>query len=217
MHGTDLIKVGLTIALAGGLGCQANESAQPTVVPNASSAPKPTTAKIKGALTAAATKELWTGGGVVYLEDAPKQPNVATTATIEIHKREFSPSIAVITTGGAVTFTNRETSLTHHVFSPDIPNWDTGYLKENDSVSRRFENEGAYGLLCNIHPEMVGYVVVVPSTYFGRVSPGGEYTIADVPPGTYKITAWAPRTKPVTETVTVNLLGGPAVVDFELR
>ncbi len=215
MHGIHSMKAGLIVALA--VGCHPNETTQSATTPAASSTPKASAPKIKGAITSAATKELWTSGGVVYLEDAPKQADIATSATIEIRTREFSPSIAVVTTGGTVTFTNREPGLTHHVFSSDIPNWDTGYFKENDSVSRRFENAGAYGLLCNIHPEMLGYVLVIPSTYFGRVSPGGEYVIADVPPGTYKITAWAPRTKPVTQTVTVNMLGGPAVVDFELR
>jgi plastocyanin len=210
------VKIGIAAAVASCvIACQTSETPSPTT-PVTSSTARPIVPKIKGAITSAATGELWTSGGIVYVEDAPKQPEVATSAKVQIFKREFRPEISVVTTGGVVTFQNRE-ALTHHVFSPDIRNWDTGYLKENGTSTRRFDEVGAYVLLCNIHPEMLGYVLVIPSTYYGRVNPGGEYVIGDVPAGTYKVTAWAPRTPPVTQTVTVGATGAPAVVDFALR
>ncbi len=202
-------------AVGASIACQTTEPATPPT-PVTSSTARPVVPSIKGAITSAATGELWTSGGVVYVEDAPKQPGVATTAKVEIFKREFRPKISVVTTGGVVTFTNRE-ALTHHIFSPDIRDWDTGYLREGETSTRRFENVGAYSLLCNIHPEMLGYVLVIPSTYYARVTPGGEYVISGVPAGTYALTAWAPRTPPVTQTVTVGATGGPVVVDFALR
>ena len=216
MRTIELMKRGIAVGVvSSAIACQASETKPSTTVAPTASPPKVIAPSIKGALTSASTKELWTNGGVVYLEDAPKEVGVAMTATVEMRKREFVPEIAVITNGGSVSFTNRE-ALTHHVFSPDIPNWNTGYLKKDDTIDRRFDNPGSYGLLCNIHTEMVGYVLVIPSTYFGRVTPGGEYAIGNVPAGTYQVTAWAPRTKPVTQSVTVGA-SGPTTVNFELR
>lgn len=153
--------------------------------------------------------------GVVYLEDAPRRPGAAMAAEIDVHTKEFTPFIGVVTAGGTVTFGNKD-ALTHHMFSPDLPGWDTGYLSKDASVSRRFETPGAFALLCNIHPEMLGYLLVIPSTSFGVVAPDGKYAIADVPPGTYRATLWAPRMLPSTQTVVVTA-DGVATANFELR
>ena len=161
---------------------------------------------IVGTVLLSSTGKAPASGGVVYLEDAPKQPGVAITATIDVDHKDFSPFITVIATGGTVTFGNKD-ALTHHVFSPDVKGWDTGYLQKNGSAARAFDTTGAVALLCNIHPEMLGYLLVVPSTYFGKLRADGGYVIANVPPGTYRATAWAPRMPTATQSVTVGATG----------
>jgi plastocyanin len=153
--------------------------------------------------------------GVVYVEDAVKQPGAAMRADIAIKNKELTPFIAVVTAGGTVTFANRD-ALTHHVFSPELPGWDSGYLTKDQTTPKRFDTAGSYSLLCNIHPEMLSYLVVIPSTYFGRIGADGKYVIADLPPGTYRVTAWGPRMQSVTQSVTVGAAGA-AKIDFELR
>src|ERR1019366_7186386 len=154
-------------------------------------------------------------GGVVYLDGAPKEPGAATTAAVDVYHKEFSPFISVITTGGTVTFGNKD-ALTHHVFSLDIQKWDTGYLRKNDTARRTFDSPGAIALLSNIHREMLGYLLVVPSTYFGKLGTDGKYVIASVPPGTYRATAWAPGVLTTTQSVTVSPTGA-LTANFELR
>lgn len=207
---------GLVAVAAASLGCTPSPSAPDTAAhaaPSAAASSKPPAGpRVVGAVTSQGNA--WAGGGVVYLEDAPKQPGVALTATIEVHNKEFSPRIAVITTGGTVTFGNKD-ALTHHVFSPDVPGWDTGYLKKDETTAaRKFDSPGPVALLCNIHPEMLGYLLVVPSTSFGTVGPDGKYVVPDVPPGTYKATVWAPRLPTVTQSVTVT--SGAVTANFNL-
>ena len=101
------------------------------------------------------------------------------------------------------------------MFSPDVREWDTGYLGKSETAKKTFESAGAIALLCNIHPEMLGYVLVIPSTYFGKLGADGKYAIADVPPGTYRVTAWAPRLPTATQSVTVPATG-VATANFEL-
>jgi len=206
-----LATCGLTAGLALCSACSPSPSPTSPAGGSASSAPTGATAKMPpgpklvGALTTNAG-DPWTAGGVVYLEDAPKQPGVALSAEIDVRNKVFTPNIGVVTTSGTVTFGNKD-ALTHHVFSPDIPAWDTGYLQKNDTASRRFDAPGAFALLCNIHPEMVGYVLVVPSTYFGRVGSDGKYVIPGLPSGTYRATAWVPRLPSVTQSVTIPSRG----------
>ena len=153
--------------------------------------------------------------GVVYVEDAARDPSVATTVTIAVKNKDLTPFVAVMATGGTATFANRD-ALTHHVFSPELPGWDTGYLGKDQTTTKRFDSPGAYSLLCNIHPEMLSYLVVVPSTAFGIVGRDGRYAIASLPPGNYRLRAWGPRMQPVTQSVTVGT-SGTARADFELH
>ena len=209
-------------ATAVGLGCNSNPApASPSAGAQAATSPAgsikapPAGPRIVGTVLLSSTQKAPTGGGVVYLEDAPKQPGVATTAAIDVDHKMFSPFIAVITTGGTVTFGNRD-ALTHHVFSPDVQEWDTGYLRKNETAGRTFESPGPIALLCNIHPEMLGYLLVIPSTYFGKLGADGKYVIGNVPPGTYRATAWVPRLPTATQPVTVGPTG-VATANFELR
>lgn len=168
---------------------------------------------ITGTVTLTRTK-LPPAAGVVYLEDAPKEPGVAMNAKIDIFHKEFEPFISVVTTGGTVTFGNKD-ALVHHFFSPDMKEWDTGFLQKGETAGRNFDKPGPVALLCNIHPEMLGYLIVIPSTYFGKFGADGKFTIPNVPAGTYKATAWAPREPLMTQSVTVT---GTATVtaDFVL-
>jgi plastocyanin len=208
-----------TLALAAaGSGCNSTPApASPAAAATSTSSTKVplVVPNIVGTVLFSATGNPPASGGVVYLEDAPKQPGVATTATVDVNHKVFSPPIAVVTTGGTVTFGNKD-ALTHHVFSPDLKEWDTGYLRKGETAGRTFDSPGAVALLCNIHPEMLGYVLVIPSTYFGKLGADGKYVIANVPPGAYRATVWSPRLPTVTQLVTVPPTG-VVTANFELR
>ena len=70
-------------------------------------------------------------------------------------------------------------------------------------------------VICEMHEYMQTWAWVVDNPYFARTSKGGLFTIENIPPGTYKITAWHPHMKPVEKQVTVQPQG-TATLDFEL-
>ncbi len=148
---------------------------------------------------------------VIYLEDGPTSKSVS--ATVDNHQMNFAPYVAVVTAGSVVTFLNQD-PFPHNVFSPDHERWDIGQVPMHGSKTRKFEKSGAYTLLCNLHPNMKGYVVVVPSAAFAKADSSGAWSIKDMAPGTYKITAWAPGVQPLTRSVTV---AGDVTVAFELK
>ena len=172
-------------------------TALPSIAGNVTSMPK----------SAAAT-------AVVYLEGAPVEPTAKMSVTITNHMMTFSPYLAVVPVGGKVVFSNDD-PFPHNVFSPDGERFNMGMIPQHEARIRGFKNAGAYALLCNLHPGMLGYLVVTPSSYFAKTDAHGHFQIKNVPPGTYKATAWAPRVQPVTQPVTVA--GGDVSIDFELH
>lgn len=151
---------------------------------------------------------------VVYLEDAPIDANAKMTARVDNRQMAFVPFVTVIPAGGKVTFQNSD-PFPHNVFSPDADKFNMGTISHNQMLVHSFPKAGEYSLLCNLHPGMLGYIVVAPSSYFAKTDTKGHYAIKAVPPGTYKVTAWSPRLP--TETKSVDVKGGDATLDFELH
>jgi plastocyanin len=188
---------------------------EPTA-PETEPSPPPTVARgnIVGALT---TKPASLAGqAVVYLEDGPTEdaPSRLQTVTIENKQMTFIPYISVVAVGGKVVFANMD-PFPHNVFSPDNEKFNMGNIPQNGAHVRTFKNPGVYALLCNLHPGMLGYLAVTPSTWFARTDGKGNFTMKHVPTGTYKVTAWAPRQTPVTQSVTVG--DADVTIHFDLH
>jgi len=68
---------------------------------------------------------------------------------------------------------------------------------------------------CNIHPWMHGFFVVVKGPY-AATDDKGDYTIDDVPPGSYTVTAWQEEYGTQTQKVTVAA-GGTGSANFTFK
>jgi plastocyanin len=156
------------------------------------------------------------GQVVVYLEDGPKedQPSHLQTVTVANRQMNFIPFVSVLAEGGKAVFVN-EDPFPHNVFSPDNEKFNMGNIPQNGAHQRVFHAPGAYSLLCNLHPGMLGYLLVTPSTWWAKSDAKGKYLMKHVPNGTYKVTAWAPRQAPVTQSVTVA--DGDVTINFDLH
>jgi hypothetical protein len=76
-------------------------------------------------------------------------------------------------------------------------------------------DEVAIAVKCNIHPWMHGYMAVVKGPY--AVSKNdGTFTIENVPPGNYTVTAWQETYGTQTQKVTVAA-GQPATANFTFK
>jgi plastocyanin len=184
----------------------------------AAALPVPPPSIPRGNITGAVTTKpaALQGQAVIYLEDGPTedQPAHLQTVTIANKQMNFIPFLSVAAVGAKVVLTN-EDPFPHNVFSPDNEKFNMGNIPQNGAHVRVFKNPGAYTLLCNLHPGMLGYLFVTPSAWFARTDAKGHYLMKHVPSGTYKVTAWAPRQTPVTQSVTVA--DGDATVNFDLH
>jgi plastocyanin len=193
-------------------------SGAPTDVSSAAALPVPPTSIPRGNLVGSVKTmpAAMQGMAVVYLEDGPKEdvPSHLQTVTIDNRQMNFIPFVSVVAAGGKAVFTNDD-PFPHNVFSPDGEKFNMGNIPQHGAHQRVFHTPGAYSLLCNLHPGMLGYVLVTPSTWWARTDAKGKFVMKHIPSGTYKATAWAPRQSPVTHDVTVK--DGDVTIDFEIH
>jgi len=130
----------------------------------------------------------------------------------------FNPHLMVVQQGTTVEFLNSDT-VQHNVFWPSI----SGNKKEGHNLGTwpkgekrafQFNTPGVVPLLCNVHPEMSGYIVVSPTPFFAETDASGAFKIENVPDGKYNVVAWHEGMKPQTKAVEVA--GGSGKADFAL-
>ena len=129
----------------------------------------------------------------------------------------FSPHVMVVQQGTTVEFLNSDT-VQHNVFWTAIGGdkklgHNLGTWPKGEKRSFTFDKPGAVPVLCNVHPEMAGYVIVSPTPYFAETDDSGAYKIKDVPDGSYSVTVWHEGAKNQSKPVTV---AGGGKADFTL-
>ena len=129
---------------------------------------------------------------VVYLEsrEAKAASKAAKGAEIAQVNKEFTPKVTVLTVGTSVQFPNRDT-VRHHVYSfSPTKTFELKLYAGKDASPVQFDRPGIAVLGCNIHDNMVAWVVVVETPYYGHAASGGSITLDNVPPGTYRLRTW---------------------------
>ena len=128
---------------------------------------------------------------VVYVDNAAGQWPPTQGAEINQKGLVFYPHVLPVVVGTTVNFLNEDNVL-HNVFSPsdiadkfNLGTWPPGEIK-----TYTFAKVGSAPLLCNVHTEMEGYVVVFQNPFFALTDAEGNYTIKDVPPGSYTLKVW---------------------------
>ena len=160
-----------------------------------------------------------TGESVVYVEAIAGKTFPAPTEKPLIDQKGlmFMPHIVAVAQGTTVEFQNSD-KVAHNVFWISVGGnkklgHNLGTWPQGEKRSFKFDNPGAIPLLCNVHPEMSGYIVVSPTLYFAVTDKSGSYKIDNVPDGSYTVTAWHEGAKNSSKPVTV---AGESKADFTL-
>ncbi len=160
-----------------------------------------------------------TGKSVVYVDTIAGKTFPASDKhpVMDQKSLQFQPHILAIQQGTTVDFLNSD-SVQHNVFWPSIggdkkAGHNLGTWPKGEKKSFKFDHPGVAPLLCNVHPEMAGYIVVSPTPYFAETDDNGTFTIKDVPDGQYTVTAWHEGAKPKSQPVKV---AGATKSDFTL-
>ncbi|MGA7313693.1 MAG: carboxypeptidase regulatory-like domain-containing protein [Silvibacterium sp.] len=159
------------------------------------------------------------GESVVYVEAVAGKtfPAPSQQVTMDQKGLMFVPHILAVQQGTTVQFLNSD-SVAHNVFWISISGnkklgHNLGTWPKGQKQAFKFDNPGVVPLLCNVHPEMAGYIIVSPTPYFAETDKSGEYKIENVPDGAYTVTAWHEGAKNKSNSVNV---AGDTTADFTL-
>ena len=146
--------------------------------------------------------------------EAPKEH-----AVIDQRKMTFIPHVTVVQQGTTVDFLNSD-PVGHNVYWPSISgnkklSHNMGTWPKGEKKPFQFNDLGVASLLCNVHPEMSGYAVVVPTPYFAVTDKDGNFEIKNIPAGKYTLKTWSEDGKPSTQAVDVS--GATATVELTVK
>jgi plastocyanin len=157
----------------------------------------------------------------VYVDVIPdkKFDPPAQHVLIDQKKMAFLPHVVAVQQGTTADFLNSD-AVGHNVYWPSISgnkklNHNLGTWPKGEKKSFQFNDLGSASLLCNVHPEMSGYVVVVPTPYFAVTDKDGSFEIKNIPAGKYTLKTWSEDGKPTTQAVDVS--AATATVDLTVK
>jgi plastocyanin len=107
--------------------------------------------------------------------------------------KAFVPAVLVVRTGTPVIFPNSDT-IAHQVYSfSPAKRFELGLYRGHPHSPIVLDRPGLIVLGCNIHDNMVGYIVVTDSPYFGKSDERGQLRLTSLPAADYDVTIWSPR------------------------
>jgi plastocyanin len=153
----------------------------------------------------------------VWIEGLRRPDEVPGTVRGEMksQRKKFTPRVLVVPQREAVEFPNVD-PIYHNVFSVSGANrFDLGLYRSGASKTKRFDEPGLVRVYCNIHPTMVGFVMVVDSDYQAVTGPDGRFRFDGVPPGNYQLKVWHEEGGEASTPVRVRA-GADAPIDLTL-
>lgn len=162
----------------------------------------------------ATTEDIVPGDGgtlqnvVVYLKgdfgaysfDVPQ-----TLAVLDQGGCQFRPHVVALMTGQPLQVVSSD-PLGHNVNVMAKINaaWNHTLAPRSQPYLQRFSHsEVAIPVKCNIHPWMKAYIAVLDTPYFAVTGKDGTFSLSNVPPGTYSLTAWHESFGSTEQSITV--------------
>jgi plastocyanin len=161
-----------------------------------------TTGGVAGEVSAPSPK--LRAGVVVYLEkvSGPFRP-AAEPVVIDQAGMKFIPRVLPVLRGSTVAFRNSD-PVRHNVFTPDGDKYNLGTWATGESKTHVFPKSGVYRQLCNVHPEMEAFVIVLDNPFFAVTDEQGRFKLEGVPPGSYTLKTWSEKLGVGTAAITVE-------------
>ena len=105
----------------------------------------------------------------------------------------FVPRVLPILAGEEMSFHNSDDELHNiHTYSKGRRrnrNFNRAQ-RPGSTFTSAFARPDSILVLCDIHSQMIAHILILENRFFAKASATGTYTITDVPPGQYDLTAW---------------------------
>lgn len=118
-------------------------------------------------------------------------------ANAEMRQRNtlFEPFVLPVRVGTSVSFPNLDEAR-HHVYSfSRAKPFELRLYGKDESNSITFDNTGVVALGCNIHDNMLAYILVTDAPIYVTTGESGMAAFTDLENGVYDISIWHPGQK----------------------
>jgi len=164
---------------------------------------------------------------LVYVVNGPTVATDLSKTKFIMDQRNltFIPHILPILAGSPVQFPNND-SVNHNVFSLSrTKNFNLGSYKQGESKTVVFDKPGIVEVRCDVHAEMLAYIMVMKSPFWAITDDAGRFRmpdpeslqqngltgIRDIPAGSYVINTWHEKLASRKKTVAVPKTGEVSV------
>jgi len=156
-------------------------------------------------------------GDVVVALNVTGQSTGASAAQALLDQKGclYSPSILAVQTGQKIIIRNSDPCIhnVHTISKNGNAEHNDAQMSGGPDLTYTFDKpEQFMKFQCDVHPWMFAWVTIEDSPYYSLSGNDGSFTIKNVPPGKYTITA--SHRKLGTETLEVEVKDGDVKVDF---
>jgi hypothetical protein len=129
---------------------------------------------------------------VVYIEEIKAGKAIPSQSiTLTNIKCAFEPHVAVGFKGGKIIQKNDDPIFHNiHTYLNGKTMFNIGLPEKGSSVEKPMLRPGLMEVTCDSHPWMHGFVQIFEHPYASVTNANGEFSIKDIPAGSYTIEAW---------------------------
>jgi plastocyanin len=130
---------------------------------------------------------------VVYISGAAADTPSSAGYPAGFDQREchYTTHILAVRTGQEIKISNGDPFAHNiHPLAKINREWNKMQLPNTPSFSYAYEKEEFIPIKCNIHPWMQGYFVVLSTSHFAVTGESGQFSLPNLSPGRYVLTAW---------------------------
>jgi plastocyanin len=148
--------------------------------------------------TPVTTETVVTGAGntldnvVVYISEGADDANAPAQAVTFTQKGcQYLPHVIALHTAQELQVVNADqTSHNIHPLAKVNREWNKSQPPGSPNISEKFDSPEFISVKCNIHPWMHGWFVVLKTNHYSISKDDGAFSLPNLPPGKYKVTAW---------------------------
>jgi len=145
---------------------------------------------------------------IVYIKDFKGVvPPPSTSVQIDQKGCQYWPHVNAIQVGQTLEIKNSDPTLHNiHALAKENSEFNEGQPVQGMVSKKKFDKPELMPIKikCDVHQWMNSYMAVLPHPYFGISDDKGNFSIKNLPPGTYTIEAWHEKYGPQDQQITVG-------------
>jgi plastocyanin len=143
---------------------------------------------------------------LVYVSaGAPDEPAPTTTAVFAQKGCRYVPHILGLQVNQELKIENEgDTSHNVHPMPKLNREWNKSQPPGAPPITEKYDKAEIFPVKCNVHPWMHGTIAVLKNSHYAVTSGNGSFTLKDLPPGKYTITAYHESYGEQSQEVTIS-------------